>query len=268
MKSTIKMIVIAVAAFLGSMALNPIFANAQQTIKYSCSNQIYHAFDQEKIEAFFDKTNIKVEVSISSSESALYRLMNNFSGIASTARKLDNRNQHSEYYQIPLCRDPIAVITHAKCGVSNISADQLRDIFAGRISNWQELGGSNFPVMVVVPGVDTAAYRNFTQQLMQGQKIEYDFMAYDSTMATEAVAHFPCGTISFVTRGAVIKRPEILSIKIDGRSPSDRDYPYFQEFYYVTKGKPTDAVKAFIDFSFSDEGQRIMKKKGVVPVER
>lgn len=267
MKATIKMIVFALAALLCSMASNPIHADAQDIIKYSCSNQIYQAFDRQKIEAFFDKTNIKVEAAISSSESAVYRLMNNFSDIASTARKLDSRNRHSEYYQVPLCRDPIAIITLSKCGVTDISDAQLRDIFAGRVSNWQELGGANFPILVVAPGIDTAVYKNFSQQIMQRQKIKYDFMAHDSTMAAEAVVHFPCGTISFVTRGAVINRPELLSIKINGRSPSDKDYPYFQEFYYVTKGKPKGAVKAFIDFSLSEEGKSIMRMKGVVPVE-
>lgn len=267
MKHDLKMIGLAVAVLFCSTIVIPNCVNAQDMIKYSCSNQIYRAFDQEKIEAFSAKTDVTVEAAVSSSGSALYRLMNNFSDIASTARKLDHRNQYSEYYQIPLCRDPIAIITHSKCGVRGISKAQLQNIFAGKISNWRELGGTDLPLLIVVPGIETAVYKNFTHQIMQGQKIKYDFMAHDSTMAAEAVLHFPCGTISFVTQGAVIKRPEILSLKIDGQMPSEQNYPYYQEFYYVTKGRPEGAVKAFIDFSFSDEGKRIMKEKGVIPIE-
>lgn len=249
--------------FLG--LLNPYGIHAGESVKYSCSNQVYQTFDKQKIEAFYHKTGIEVDVVVSSSASARRRLMRGFSQIASTAQRLEVLGNNAEYNQISLYRDPMAVIARSECGVSDISEAQLQDIFAGRISNWKELGGADLPILVVIPGVDTAVYENFTIQIMKGKRIDYDFMAYDSTMAIEAVKHFPCGTISFITRGAVIKEPEIETIKINGLLPVDHEYPYFQEFYYVTKGKPSDLVKAFIDFSFSDEGRNIMQQKGVIP---
>jgi phosphate transport system substrate-binding protein len=257
-----------IVLLLTVLVVSPIFSHAEEKIRYSCSNQIYQAFDKEKIEAFQAQKDVKVEVNRLSSGSAVNRLMNNFSDIASTARKLDSRHVKSDYVQTPLCRDPLAIISRAECGVGSITAAQLQDIFAGRVANWKEVGGADLPILVVVPGMETAAYKNFTRQVMQRHKIDYDFMAYDSTMAIEAVTHFPCGTVSFIARGAVIDRPKIQTIKIDGKLPSDKDYPYFQEFYYVTKGQPQGAVKDFIDFSFSKEGQKIMKKKGLIPIEK
>jgi phosphate transport system substrate-binding protein len=257
------LILVAILSF--ALALNPFPIYAKETIKYSCSNQIYKAFDKEKIDAFIAKTGINVEVALSSSESALYRLMRDFSDIASTARKLDKSSRYSDYVQIPLCRDPIAIIAHSGCNVDNITKVQLQDIFNGHISNWKELGGVDLPMVLVVPGVDTAAYKNFTHDVMGKKKIRYDFMAYDSVMAADAVTHYPCGTISFITQGAVHNKPEIQAIQVDGILPSDDKYPYFQEFFYVTKGQPKGAVKAFIDFSFSDESLNIMRKKGVIP---
>ncbi len=265
MKSHFSRISSAVITVLFLMLLAPAFLQASETIKYSCSNQVYQAFDKEKIEAFSQETGIKVEVFLSSSGSAVYRLMNNFSDIASTARKLDHRANMSQYLQTPICRDPMAFITHAQCGVNNISQAQLQDILSGRITNWKSLGGGDLPVTVVVPGIETAAYKNIKSQVMGGGDINFDFMAYDSTMAIEAVTHFPCGTISFIARGAVVNKPEISALAIDGRFPLDSDYPYFQQFYYVTKGEPKDAVKAFIEFSYSPKGLEIMKKKGMVP---
>lgn len=267
MKRLNHLVIFVTVLLLSVLVVKPFFSYAEEKIRYSCSNQIYQAFDQEKIEVFQKQKNVKIDVTRSSSGSAVNRLMNNFSDIASTARKLDNRHVKSDYIQTPLCRDPLAIISRAECGVTNITTAQLQDIFAGRVTNWKELGGADLSIVVVVPGVETAAYKNFTRLVMQRRKIEYDFMAYDSTMAIEAVTHFPCGTVSFIARGAVINRPEIQTIKIDGKLPSDKDYPYFQEFYYVTKGQPQGAVKAFIDFSFSKEGQKLMKKKGLIPLE-
>jgi len=57
-------------------------------------------------------------------------------------------------------------------------------------------------------------------------------------------------------------------LKIDGRLPADPDYPYFQIFYYVTKGQPKGNLKAFIDFAFSEKGKKIMYRNGMVPLPR
>ena len=103
---------------------------------------------------------------------------------------------------------------------------------------------------------------------MKRKDIAHDFMAYDSTMVIEAVKFFPCGSVSFISQGAAVHHKELTTLKIDGLSPTDKDYPYYQEFYYVTKGEPTGNVKKFIDFTFSDEGKKIIKKYGMVPISR
>ena len=87
-------------------------------------------------------------------------------------------------------------------------------------------------------------------------------------MVIEAVRYFPCGAVSFISGGAAGHQPELATIKIDGRSPRDPAYPYFQTFYYVTRGEPTAAVKQFIDFSFSPQGKELMVKYGMIPLDR
>lgn len=261
-------LIFALAAALISLLLtsSTLMAEAENVIKYSCSNQIYQAFEKQKIDAFYDKTGIRVDVVVSSSGSAVHRLMRNFSHIASTARKLNIRGNRSEYRQFSVGRDPIAIIVHSECGVDDIQENQLRDIFVGKISNWKEIGGADLPIAVVIPGADSAAYKNFSEQVMRNESIDYNFMAHDSTMALEAVKHFPCGTVSFITRGAVVNDPDIQTIRIDGRLPSEREYPYFQEFYYITKGQPNQLVQSFIDFTFSEEGRNIMQQRGIIPL--
>jgi len=241
---------------------------AQETLRYSCSNQIYEAFDTERIDAFTQETGIKVELYTASSGSALYRLMNGFSDIASTARELYRRHQDYGYVQIPFCKDPLAVITHKECSVDDLSEEQLRKIFSREITNWKEVGGQDMPITVIVPGEDTAVNKNFRRQVMKNKEISYDFMTYRSTMAIDAIRYFPCGAISFISQGAVIKHAELKALKIDGISPVDPNYPYQQIFYFVTKGEPAGAAKKYIDFAFSDKGIAIIKQKGMVPIAR
>jgi phosphate transport system substrate-binding protein len=139
--------------------------------------------------------------------------------------------------------------------------------FSGEITNWKEIGGADLPVLVIIPDENTAANKNFRRQIMKDKEIKHDFITYDSTMVLEAIKHFPCGAISFISRGATIKYEEIAAIKIDGVSPSDKDYPYFQTFYYVTKGAPSETAKKLIDFTTTGKGTRDYYEKRHATIE-
>jgi phosphate transport system substrate-binding protein len=258
---------IAACFFCGHMIAGSL-VHAKEILRYTGSNQVYHAYDKEVIAEFTKATGIEIDVNTASSGAAVYRLMNGYTDIASTARELYRRHEDYGFSQIAFCKDPLAVITKSDCGVENLTESQLQDIFSGEISNWKEVGGADVPVLVIVPGTETAANKNFRRQVMKHTEIDYDFMTYDSTMAIEAVKYFPCGAISFIAQGDVEHEAGIVTVKINGMSPHDPAYPYFQIFYYVTKGKPDGAVKAFIDFSLSEKGKSILRKNGMIPFSK
>lgn len=266
-KLSLALIIGAVFILFGAMiTASPV--TAQEELKYACSNQAYHAFEKEKIEAFTQKTGINVQVYTASSPSCVYRLMHGYSDIASTARALYRRHADYGFAQIPICKDPLAVIAKKGCEVDNLSEQQLQDIFSGEITNWKELGGRDLPITVIVPDKDTAANKNFRRQIMKHKEIQYHFETYDSTMVLEAVKYFPCGTISFISQGTTTKYKEIKTLKINGLLPMDKDYAYYQIFYYITKGESSGMVKKFIDFTFSEEGRQIIRKNGMLPLSR
>ena len=259
----------AISLLLATWIFAPVPAvKAEEVLKYACSNQVYAAFEKEKIEAFSQATGIKVDVKTASSGSCTYRLITGNCDIASSARRLYRRHAVYGYTETHFCKDPIAVIVRKECGVKRLSQEELQDIFAGDITNWKEAGGVDLPILVIVPGTKTAAHKNFRRQVMKRKDIAHDFMAYDSTMVIEAVKYFPCGSVSFISQGAAVHHQELITLEIDGLPPTDKDYPYYQEFYYITKGEPTGQVKKFIDFAFSDEGKKIIEKYGMVPIPR
>jgi phosphate transport system substrate-binding protein len=243
-------------------------AGAEEILKYSCSNQVYAALEKEKIEAFTQATGIKVDLKTASSGSCTYRLITGNCDVASSARKLYRRHAVYGYTETEFCRDPIAVIARTECGVKGLTQEELQNIFAGDITNWKEVGGADLPILVIVPGKNTAAHKNFRRQVMKRKDIAHDFMAYNSTMVIEAIKFFPCGAVSFISQGAAVQHKEIQTLKIDGLAPTDSNYPYYQEFYYVTKEEPNENVKKFIDFTFSDVGRNIIEKHGMIPISR
>lgn len=240
-------------------------ATGGEPLRYSQAAQVYAAFGKEVIELFQEKTGVAVESSVYPSPSALYRLMNDFADIASTSRQLYSRHKEKGYVEIPFCKDPLAVIVHPNCPVEGISSDQLQEVFSGDITNWQLLGGPDAPIVVVVPGHDTGANQNFRRQVMKHKDIVYDIMTYQSTTDIQVIEKFPW-SISFIARGAMIENKGVKVLKIDGLSPGDPQYPYYQMFSFVTHGEPSGPAKAFVDFVFSIEVQNIIRRKGMVPI--
>jgi ABC-type phosphate transport system substrate-binding protein len=240
---------------------------AEEPLRYSCSAQVYEAFESERLKVFTEVTGVKVELYVSYSSTCVNRLMNGFSDIASTTRGLHYSHKEAGYVETQFCRDPLAVIVKANSHLVTLSKKELRDIFLRNITNWRELGGPDQPVVLAVPGVETGAYKNFHLMVMKMKDIQYDYMSYQSTQIIGLVQQI-AGSISFIARGAIVNNREVKAINIDGISATHPEYPLSQEFSFVTRGEPSGAAKALVDFTFSERSISIMKKRGMVPIKR
>jgi phosphate transport system substrate-binding protein len=242
-------------------------SKAGELLKYHCSNQVYRSIDKYKLEAFTKATGIDVNLKTASSDACIYAMMSGFSDLASSARALDSRHKDYGYTQVPFCKDHLAVFVNTNCGVDNLTEQQLQDVFSGDIVNWKEVGGPDLPITVIVPEKDTAANKNFRRLIMKRKEIRSDFIAYNSTGVIEAIKYFPCGAVSFISYGAIADETSVKALKIDNLSPADAAYPYYQVFYYITKGEPAGAAKQFIDFTFSQAGRDLITKHGMIPID-
>lgn len=239
-------------------------AAAEKVIRYSSSAQVHAILTNQVLAEFTKQTGIQVELFVCSSDAALHRLYNNVCDVASTGERIYFPQGEYGYYETPFCKAPEVVITHPQTPVNSISEDQLRDIFSGKIDNWKALGGPDMEIVAVVPGKDTAAFKNFAQLALKRSDVVYDIMTYRSTMVVEAIRRMP-GSISFITKGAEARDASVKLLQVNGVECTNPDYPYFQVFSMVTKGKPEGAVKAFIDYVTSEEMKATFTASGIMP---
>ena len=268
MKKMISISSLIVAGLFVLWAIVPLaVANADQGLRYSCSAQVYDAFENARLDAFTKETGISIDLFVAGSNSCVYRVMQDMTDVASTTRAIYRRHKDHGLIETPFCKDPLAIITNKAAPVKNLSRGQLRQIFSGEITNWKEVGGPDLAITLVVPGEDTGAHKNFRRQVMHHKDIQYDFLTYKSTRVLEAIEELSAGAISFISRGAQITHPNIKVLSIDGEKPGDKNYPFYQIFYLVSKGEPTGSVKAFVDFVKSKKGKSIILERGMVPVD-
>lgn len=157
-------------------------------------------------------------------------------------------------------------------GVASISRHQLRGIYDGNLTNWQELGGPDKDIYAVARMVGSGTGDLFNEMVMGDLKTETlgadTYTQNNAEMKTaitksdQAIGYLGFnyvqdGNLSAVAYEGVV--PTIESIKSE-------TYPHSRPLYVMTWNEPEEGEKAFIDFILGDEGQSIVEEVGFLPL--
>jgi phosphate transport system substrate-binding protein len=183
------------------------------------------------------------------------------------------RTHGQEPTEIVVARDGLAIYVHESNPVPALTLAQLRDIYTGAITNWSALGGPDAPITVYGRENNSGTYVYFKEHVLANA----DFAPAVQTLpGTAAVVN----AVAADTRGigygggAYAKGVKEMPVKRDEAGdavlPSLENvmsgaYPIARELYYYTARTPADAVKEFVDYALSPEGQRIVTEVGYFP---
>ena len=187
--------------------------------------------------------------------------------IGSSSRDL--REDEKDLRETVIAWDGIAIIVHPKNNIHNLNLTQLRDIFAGKIKYWSELGWVHKSIHFVTREEGSGTRCAFEEMVMHDVPISDEALVQDSSGSVrEIVAHDP-HAIGYISYGIVDKRVNALSIdgvELNLRTIKEKKYEITRPFLFVTKEEPHGLVRDFIDFLLSSEGQRILEMEGLVGV--
>jgi len=167
--------------------------------------------------------------------------------------------------------DGIAVIVNSSSAVSKLSKKQIEGIFTGAIKDWSEVGGKPGPISIYTRNTSSGTYSDFKGMAMS--KKDYagnaQKMAGNEEIASE-VGKNPNG-IGYVGM-AYLKASGVKAVAVDGVSPSiatvqSHSYPISRSTFYYTNGEPSGEAKAFLDFTISSAGQKIVQEVGFAPLK-
>ena len=166
--------------------------------------------------------------------------------------------------------DGIGVIVNGGNPLSTLTKRQIEQIFAGDITDWSQVGGTPGPISIYTRNTSSGTYQDFKDLAMK--KRDYakssQKMAGNEQIAAE-VAKNPNG-IGYVGL-AYLHDPGIKTVSIEGAVPTEesvlaKKYPYARPTFFYTNGEPTGEAAKFVEFTLSDEGQKVVRKVGFVPV--
>lgn len=167
-----------------------------------------------------------------------------------------------------IARDALSIYTNPKNPVRNLTIKQLKQIFSGEISNWQEVGGENHPIQVLIRPSDSGTYFYFQEYILEFQSYVASARTIDST---QAIINEIIKNPYAIGYGGMAFGPPEFHIQVNGINPSKENvrydlYPLSRYLYLYTIQKPSGLVKEFIDWTMSPEGQRIVEKVGFLPL--
>ena len=232
---------------------------------------------QKAAEVFMKKyPSMKVFVSGSGSGTGIKALMDGTTDIATSSREAKDKEiasakkKHIILTGHKVALDGIIPIVHPSMKINNITMEQLRSIYNGKIKSWKELGGPNRPITVVSRDTSSGTYEVWEKKVLQKDKVRADALLVASNgQAVQTVAQNKYA-IGYIGIGYIEKSVKIL--KTNGAQASEDtvrsgSWPISRPLYMYTNGTPKGKIAKFINFLLSKEGQKIVNEVKYVSIK-
>lgn len=232
---------------------------------------------------------ISISVTGGGTGTGIAALINQTADIANASRKIKEEeiNEAEKYgvepFEIVIARDAIAIIVNTSNPIDELTLQQVSDIYSGKLTNWQELGGEDRPIVRLSRETNSGTHVYFLETVLRmgdsKSKLLFDphtLLLPSSEGITTEVRDNP-NAIGYDGLGYVTADVKMLRIAgtegsayvlPSAQSVNEGTYPISRELFVYTNGAPEGALKEYLDWILSDVAQQIVLETGFVPVRK
>ncbi|MBO5429678.1 MAG: substrate-binding domain-containing protein [Peptococcaceae bacterium] len=183
----------------------------------------------------------------------------------------------------PVGRDALVFINNEQNPVDNLTQAQLIDIYTGKVTNWNEVGGEDLDI-IPYQRVATSGSQSLFMKLLMKDVVPMDapmeLRPAEMGMLIDELARYnnegnALGYSVFYYANYMYQQPGLRMIAVDGVQPSDEtiadgSYPLLNEYYVVIRAdEPEDSPARLLrDWILSDEGSAAIVKAGYIPMPK
>lgn len=231
--------------------------------------------------------DVQISVSGGGSGTGITSLINGTVDIANASRAIkaeeiaEANSQGIEPYEIVVADDAIAVIVNPQNPVDQLTIEQVALIYQGLITNWQEVGGEDRPIVCLSRETNSGTHVYFLETVVRMGDADSTVLFSEETLLLPSsegiiaeVRDNP-NAIGYDGLGYVTEEVKVLALSQGGADyilPSeatvkDGSYPIARQLYMYTNGEPQGAVKDYIDWILSAEAQQYVLELGFIPYQ-
>ncbi|GLQ49329.1 substrate-binding domain-containing protein [Dyella flava] len=194
--------------------------------------------------------------------------------IAGSARPSSGSATDSGLTFTPVAWDGLVLVTSPSNPVSSLTLKQVHDIYYGKITNWNQVGGNDAPMDVFAVASPGDGVEFSLRKLLfgRGSQPVAAPRLYVNTTQLEASVELDPRAFGVTTLSSVAGNPKIKMLRIEGVAPStatvaNGSYPLFTQLYLVTNPSSPNAAaaKAFVDFTQSPKGVAVLRSHDLLP---
>ena len=222
----------------------------------------------EKLAEHFAEKNPEININVQGggSTAGIQAVLNGTCAVGASSRNLKPSERGIDIITIAL--DGIAVIVHSGNPIDDLTIEQVRDIFAGKIRNWKELGGFDKEIIPVTREEGSGTRASFEEMIMGEVAISDACLVQDSNGAVREIIATTLEGVGYISVGLVDAREK--AIAINGIKPTlanliTEKYRFSRPFLLLLCEEPAPDIKKFIAYVLSPEGQDILAKSGLIP---
>lgn len=231
----------------------------------------------EALRDAFYKDHSGVTITISGGGSSVGVSSSNNGTVDIGAASRDLKSSEPNLWIYTLALDGIAIVTHkSNDTVDGLTKAELRQIFTGEITNWNEVGGPDKTIEVISREEGSGTRGAFEELVLDDDdddtedNITADALLFSSNGAVHTAVSTTPGAIAYISFGYLdndVKALDIDGVSAEGANAKNGTYPIVRPLNYLTRAEPEGIVKEYIDFCLSSEGQDIVEGEGYIRVD-
>lgn len=224
----------------------------------------------------------KISVTGGGSGTGVAALLNGTTDICASSRDLSEEERKMaeskglNLSELTVAQDALSIVVNPANPVDELTLDQIASIYTGNTTNWKDFGGDDAKIVVASRESSSGTYTFFQEHVLKKRDYAASALLLPATSAIVQTVADAKGAIGYVglgyaaEAGAKIKN---LKVKAAADAPAvapsneavlDGTYSVSRPLYLVVSKAPTGKVKDFLDFCFSEAGQKIVVENGYV----
>lgn len=232
---------------------------------------------QKVAEAYMkENPNTKISISGGGSGNGIKALIDGTTDVADSSRFIKDKEVKLAIergsYPVPfaVAYDCIIPIVHPSNSLKNITMDQLKAIYMGKIKNWKEVGGPDRPIVVISRDTSSGTYEVWEKKVMKKERVYPGALLQASNGAVAQAVSKNKNAIGYIGLGYVDKTVKALTVngvKGSEETTLDGSFPVSRPLYMFTAGWPKGETLNFINYvCHPNKGQKLVSEVGFVPL--
>ncbi len=263
----------------------PASAEQSRYLTIKGSDTMVHLVSQWAEEFMKKVPTADLSVTGGGSGTGIAALLNNTTDICAASRSIKKKeislaaqkNIHPTEFKVAM--DGIALVVNPANPINQLTLEQVKKIFTGTVSNWQQVGGPDQPILVLSRESSSGTFVFFQEHVLAKADFTHNARSLPGTSAMIQNIATDIWTIGYAGLGyaqQAAEKVKTLAIAPTAKQPAiipseatinSGEYAIARPLYLYTGNEPTGLTKEFLDYALSAPGQAIVRQAGYVPLQ-